>query len=116
MFSSPSFADWKKTTKNVEGTTMYVDYERIRKVGGYVYWWELLNYIEPSKNGDLSAEVYFKSDCKLFRSKALSYIFYKTPMGRGGGSTYSPKNPQWIYPSPKSVNESLLKSVCAYAK
>ena len=41
MFSSPSFADWKKVSENVDGDTYYVDFERIRKHGGYVYFWDL---------------------------------------------------------------------------
>ena len=37
-FSSPSFAEWTKIGENVYGTTFYVDFTRIRKHDGYVYW------------------------------------------------------------------------------
>ena len=38
MFSSTSFADWKRVTETVDGETFYVDFEGIRKHGGYVYY------------------------------------------------------------------------------
>jgi hypothetical protein len=37
MFSSTSFSGWTKVTESVDGNTFYVDFERIRKHGGYVY-------------------------------------------------------------------------------
>ena len=85
MFSSTSFAYWTKVSKNVNGTTFYVDFERIRKHGGYVYWWDLKDNLKPTDYGDLSAKVYHQGDCKLFRFKVLSFSFHKEPMGRGTG-------------------------------
>jgi hypothetical protein len=117
MFSSPSFAEWKKVEESVDGDTYYVDFERIRKHGGYVYWWELVYYLKPTKYGDFSFESYQQGDCKLFRYKHLSSTLHIEPMGRGTPSLSSNKpDKEWRYPSPKSVNEIILKSVCAYAK
>ena len=103
--------------KSVKGNIFYVDFERIRKHGGYVYWWELTDFLKPTKHGDLSAKTYIQGDCNLFRIKYLSASFHKEPMGRGTPSTTSiPKNPEWDYPPPNSSSETILKSVCAYAK
>ena len=100
----------------MSGDTYYVDFERIRKHGGYVYFWELDDYLKPSEGGILSAKVYNQGDCKLFRYKVLSSSFHKEPMGGGTSSTnYNPKNPQWDFPSPNSSVETVLKSVCEYA-
>ena len=44
MFSSASNAKWTKIGVNVNEITFYVDIERIRKHGGYVYWWKLMAY------------------------------------------------------------------------
>ena len=41
MFSSPSYAEWTKVSKTVEGVSVYVDFKRIRKESGYVYFWLL---------------------------------------------------------------------------
>ena len=98
-----------------KGNIFYVDFERIRKHGGYVYWWELGDYLRPTPEGILSGKIYKQGDCKLFRLKRLSGSFHKEPMGGGTGETYTPKNPEWRYPPPNSSTEFVLKKVCAYA-
>jgi hypothetical protein len=50
MFSTPSYGEWTKVTSSGNGAnTTYVDFERIRKHGGYVYWWDLLDRLKPTK-------------------------------------------------------------------
>jgi hypothetical protein len=52
MFSTPSYGEWTKVTSSGNGAfTFYVDFERIRKHGGYVYFWRLHDYIEPDQWG-----------------------------------------------------------------
>ena len=60
--------------------------------------------------------IYRQGDCKLFRFKYLSYVFHKEPMGGGSGETINKLDKEWNYPSPESSFETVLKSVCAYAK
>ena len=36
MFASPAYADWEKVGENENGTTFYVDFDRIRKNVGHV--------------------------------------------------------------------------------
>ena len=114
VLSTPVFADWTKVEENVHGDTFYVDFERIRKHGGYVYWWDLTDYLKP-KIGDLSGKTYKQGDCKLFRFKVLSNSFHKEPMGGGTGEISEPigENGNWQYPPPNSVQEGFLKSVCS---
>ena len=117
MFSSASYAEWTKVSSSGNGaSTFYVDFERIRKVDGYVYYWVLNDLLKPEL-GDLSVKVYFQGDCKLFRVKRLSASFYTQPMGEGTPSTIinKPKK-EWVYPSPNSVYEGILKSVCDHVK
>ena len=113
MFSSTSFAGWTEVGKNVKGMTSYVDFERIRKVDGFVYYWTLSDYLKPSESGTLSYKFYKQGDCKLFRYKDLTGISHKESFGGGTGDSYSPKNPEWSYPPPNSINESILKKVCS---
>ena len=53
MFASPAYADWEEGCKSVDGDTFYVDFDRIRTNGSYVYYWELSDYLEPINCGDL---------------------------------------------------------------
>jgi hypothetical protein len=112
MFSSPSYAKWTKIGKSVNGDTSYVDFERIRKVNGYVYYWDLVDFPKPEQ-GYLSASGYQETDCKLFRKKTLTENYFTDQMGRGTSKTDNKKNPEWVYPPPNSVIEVILKSVCS---
>jgi hypothetical protein len=113
MFSSSSYAEWTKMSENVDGTTYYVDYERIRKHDGYVYWWILSDYLKPTKYGDLSTKMYKQGDCKLFRYKSLSFSHHIEPMGGGtGNKTLNVPDKEWNYPPPDTVAEEILKQVC----
>jgi hypothetical protein len=117
MFSSPSFADWKKVDKSDIGNTYYVDFERLRKNDGYVYHWELTDLLEPAETGMRSAIIYKQGDCKLLRFRVLSFFSYNISMGKGTPSSFI-KTPEkeWRYPPPNSSGEYILKDVCAYAK
>ena len=112
MFSSTSFGEWTKVSKNVDGTTFYVDFERIRKHGGYVYWWDLSDYLKPTQ-GDLSGKNYNQGDCKLFRYKTLSFSSHKEPMGGGTGKSFTYNDNDWKYPTPNSSVEQIQKIVCS---
>ena len=112
MFSSSSYAEWTKAVEAVNGNVVYVDYERIRKHDGYVYFWELGDYLKPDKFGDLSSKGYHQGDCKLFRYKTLSWSFHKEPMSGGTGGADNNPDKEWSYPSPNSVAEGILKQVC----
>ncbi|MDC1062404.1 hypothetical protein OAQ23_06420 [Hellea sp.] len=115
MFASPAYADWEWISKNGNGT-FYVDTDRIRTNGGYVYYWELVDLLKPLTSGNLSYKVYNQVDCNLFRYKNLSGTFYNEPMGEGSGDTFSPPNPEWNYPAPNTSAESILNQVCKFAE
>ena len=115
MFSTPSYSEWTEVSSTLNGAhTYYVDFERIRKHGGYVFWWGISDYLKPTKSGDWSSKVYRQGDCKLFRYKILSDSYYYKPMG-GGEPSISSNVPDehWKYPFPGSVAETILKRVCS---
>ena len=112
MFSSTSFAEWTKVTESLDGDAFYVDFQRIRKHDGFVYYWVLVDYVAPQEEGELSAQAYKQGDCKVFRHKFLSFIFHEQPMGRDTGESTTNRNPEWRYPSPGSIWEVTLQAVC----
>ena len=115
MFASPAYADWVEVAESESGDTYYVDFDRIRTNGGYVYHWYLVNFSEPSF-GDLSYNGYGQVDCEVFRRKNLSTTFYKQPMGEGSGEAFATLDTEWKYPTPNSPAEIILKQVCEYAE
>ncbi len=111
MFSSTSFGGWTKVTEDVDGKTYYVDFEGIRKHGGYVYFWELVD--QPQSKHFLSIKVYKQGDCRLFGHKVLMWSFHHEPMGEGQGKVDKTPEKEWYYPPPDTVLEIILKSVCS---
>ena len=115
MFSSPSYAKWTRVS-TVEGVleTFYLDYERVRKVDGYVYYWVLSDLLNPTEEGYLSRTMYLQNDCKLFRGKILNYNHHKEQMGKGTlvKRPVPIKDKGWNYPPPNSIYEYALKKVC----
>ena len=113
MFSSPSYAEWKRVGKTTNGDSFYVDVDRIRKVDGFVYWWQLQDLPKPDSEGDFSYKSYSQGDCKLFRFKVLSYSYHTQPMAKGNPSYSNNKpNEEWRYPSPNTSYETILNKVC----
>jgi len=112
MFSSTSYALWAGVGESETGT-FYLDYERIRKHDGYVYYWNLTDYKKAHASGIWSSKVYYQGDCKLFRIKRLSSS-YHTQLGGDGTSdiTHNVPDKEWTYPSPNSADEVILKEVC----
>ena len=116
MFSSASFAEWKKVHEHSNGDDLYVEFENIRKHGEYVYFWFLIDYLKPTPFGKLSIKMYRQSDCKLFRFRTLSRVFHNQPMGRGAGDSQNPEEPEWLYPPPHSESRFILETVCDHVK
>lgn len=112
--SSTSFAEWTKKAESIKGDTYYLDFERIRKHDGYVYYWTLGDYSTPTKEGFSSSVDYWRGDCELFRLKNLTQIGYQEQMGQGERlRTVDTEDIGWTYPNPDSVHEILLKNVCS---
>jgi len=98
-------------TKGINGHNFYLDFDRIKKNDGYIYIWELIDLSKP-KYGYLSGKLYKQVDCRIFRFKILSFVHHNQSMGKDTGDSSSPENPEWQYPSPESVDETLLNSIC----
>ncbi len=113
IFSSPSYAEWWPVASPDGFTTFYLDFDRIREVDGYVYFWHMVSLAKPAHNGIMSMKTYSQGDCKLFRTKPLNYYSYKEPMG-GGDVNYTSEgeNAEWLYPPPDSASEIILNTVC----
>lgn len=113
MFSSSSYAEWTKNSSSGGGTTtFYVNFDEIRNHEGYVYYWVLSDFVKPFTDGELSVKSYMMGDCKIFRVKVLTNIWYKEPMGRGTPDP-SPQSEDWEYVPPNSAIGKNLKSVCS---
>ena len=113
-----SFACWGKWVAilvNSDGNTVYVEDESIKKIGKYVYYWEMENLLMPNEWGDKSFVVYKEVDCKMFRFKVLKFLSYTQSMGEGIVVTNMNPPDEWHYPTPNSSVEHMSNIVCIYA-
>jgi len=111
LISFNSYGGWKKVIEGGGGDIYYLDEDLIKKHGGYVYFWEMKDYLKPSDNGTMSGKMYKQGDCGVSREKNLSFSYYKEPMGRGSGGTFTPPD-KWEYPTPGSIRKLILDYVC----
>ena len=111
---SVSHAEWTAVSRTADGDIYYVDFERIRKSRGYVYFWTLSDRSKPTAYGDLSMLIYGEADCNQFRYRNLQIAYYTGPMSTGTRSSFdSSPSKDWTYPHPQSVYEILLNIVCS---
>ena len=115
MFSPISFAEWTEVSEGMSGTIRYIDFERIRKHGEYVFFWQMSDYLEPTSKGYLSALVYSKVDCNVFRKKTLTEHYFMEQMGRGTPVVWdlTEFQKEWMYPPPDTSFEEVLNAVCS---
>ena len=111
-FSSLSLGECVKSAESEDGS-FYINLNDIRKVGGYVYWWQLNDLIKPNK-GILSVTTYHQTDCLWFRTKYLRGKSYKANMAEGTAERkYDYDNPRWIYPA-GHLQGQIMQDVCDY--
>jgi hypothetical protein len=111
-------ANWVEIMADKNGNTEYLAYDLISEHDAFVYYWILIDFIKPTKWGDLSAKSYYQGDCSKFGSRVLKYIFHKQAMGKGQESVEDAVDPKWHYPRqpPKSLAGFTLRRVCNHVK
>ena len=111
MLSFSSYAGWTKLIEDGDGDSYYIDFDTIEEKNGHVYWWQMRDYLKPSK-GNKIVKTLTKGDCAISRSSGVSYIFYKPPMIGGEKDLFSPIKPEWDYLVSGSVAKKLLDVSC----
>ena len=106
--------DWTKITKGQNGHIFFVDMENLNESKGYIYFWQLINYNDQDEYGDMSAKIYVKAECEVFKFKWLKVSYHKMLMGK---DYVKPDNPSklvsgWQFPSNGSTSYAVLDYVC----
>ena len=106
--------DWTKITKGQNGHIFFVDMENLIESKGYIYFWQLINYIEKDEYGDMSAKIYVKADCKVFKFKWLKVSYHKMFMGKDYVKPDIPSKlvSGWQFPGIGSTSYAVLDHVC----
>ena len=115
LISLNSYGQLVKVTEDNNGGVYYIYTDTIKEHDGYIYWWELSDFLTPFSSEYISAKAYKKGVCEI-KVQNLLYIYYYESMGKGKSENYRPDNPKWNYPSPDSINEGLMSFACDYVK
>ena len=121
LISFNSYGEWTKVNMDVDSSSYYIDFATVKKIDGYVVWWEMRDKVEPDVEGYMSVMGYFKGDCESTRTKFLSVLAYEGSMGEGDGLDISggifslEEMLGWRYPPPTSVDYDNLNIVCSLA-
>jgi hypothetical protein len=81
LISFNSYGDWEFISVNENNTTFYIDFEKTKKIDGYIYYWTLGDLLKPDKDGDFSYVGYIQGDCKFSRFMYLSEFYYTKTLG-----------------------------------
>ena len=115
LISFNSYGEWSDIAENTLGDIYNIDLDNVKEYGGYIYYWEWVDYLEPTSSGKMGAISYNQGDCGVNRIKMLSVSFYDNPMFKGQGDAFTPPE-EWRYPKPNSVGKIVLDYVCEYVK
>ena len=80
--SSSASAEWSKL-KETDDKTQYIDYTSIRKYGGFVRAWFLVDLKKKEELGNSSLVYVYEFDCREERRRWLSVYFFSGQMGLG---------------------------------
>ena len=111
LFSSTCWGEWTKVVSSGNGDDFYVDREKIKKRGNYVYLWMLIDMIEPNEGGTMSQIRYVKLDCVNKQLIWLKIRTFNVPMAEGVLSNESHKK-LWEPIGPKTVYEFIREKSC----
>ena len=107
-------ANWTRVTKGQNGHTFFIDMQNLNENRGYIYFWQLINYVEKDEYGDLSAKIYVQAHCKTFKFKWLKVAYHKMLMGQDQVKPDKPSKliSDWQFPNFGSTAYAVLDHVC----
>ena len=115
MLSFNSYGEWVGSAVDANGNIHYLDFENIKNTNGYTYYWEMINYAEPTDKY-LSIATYREADCDLHRFKDLTFNGYTQEMAEGVPETIDLTEfvEDWAYPIANTLGEFIFSSVCKW--
>ncbi len=112
VISNSAMAGWNKVTAN-EDATIYAESTSLRKVGDMVQMWDITDLKKKSTADKfLSIKTLHEYDCKLQKSRVLTYTMYSGNMGNGNALNSSNHAHDWLPVKAGGIVLPLLKTAC----
>jgi hypothetical protein len=117
MSSAPAYAEWLWASANdIQGLTIYVDPDSIRRKGDLVTLWQLYDYKAVQTvagNSFLSSKAQRQFDCGNQRTKLLAFTHFTGNMGNGNRVMTDSDEAEWKSVTPGSVGHVLWRFACS---
>ena len=113
ILSSSTYGEWVSFVTDANKNIHYLDFEGMTKTDGYIYYWEMTNYANPTDRF-LSIATYHKADCGSYRYKDLTFNGYTQEMAQGEPKTMdlTVLDKDWTSPVAGSVADYSLNLAC----
>ena len=113
ILSSSSYGEWVSFVTDANKNIHYLDFEGMTKTDGYIYYWEMTNYANPTDRF-LSIATYHKADCGSYRYKDITFNGYTQEMAQGEPETMDLTilDKDWTSPVAGSVADYSLDLAC----
>ena len=111
-----SYGEWTEISSNVKGDSYYINLETIKKINGYVNYWQLDDSASGLQSGEIySAKSKIEINCIDEGMRMKGVIYYSENMGKGE-IYFTDNSPptDWGYPPPSSSYFKLLSFACDY--
>ena len=115
-----SAENWLKAGVNARGDMFYIDIDNIENENEIVYYWNLIDFTQPTSIQARSHISKYKGHCVENKQTWLSYQYYSQHMGKGNRVTES--LPVWNHYgstlneirslTPGSVEYEVMKTAC----
>lgn len=112
--AAPGLVKWVKVDETVDGSAVfYIDPASVRKDGNLRKVREIQGLNQRDEGGGMSRQILSEYDCKEERTRILAASSHSGPMAGGVRLWLSDDLGTWDAIPPGSINEIILKRVCA---
>ena len=112
LVTSSAWAEWLKFSET-GANTFYINPDTIRMNGNLIKVWLISDYKKRSETGGLSNRIRFEIDCSGERIRTLALSEHPEHMAGGELIFTGKEENDWRDIAPDTVNEKILKIVCA---
>ena len=112
MLAGSAWAEWVFHSET-SGANHYYDPATIRKDGNMRRVWELHDFTQRRKGGEMSFRLRSEYDCKQERYRYLAISGHSKPKAGGTVLQSGGEDNDWVAIAPRTIAETLLNRVCA---
>jgi hypothetical protein len=109
-------AEWQLIETDKENSRFYIDLETITVVDTFKRIWVLNDLAQPNSQGVKSFRSVEEYDCTQVKGRVMQIAAFTGEMASGEILARGHGNGNWIQPDSGTLDEKIMKKVCAFDK